>query len=133
MNHHSKMKMVSSGQPRTPGPADDLSLLYHLPLFDIKSAQMRIGAEQAKAVVYHHGISVNAEITDKYNLPIIGGRYGRMCHRSQIQTQMDLFIDNALDKNVATTKIVGSSLLGSPLADAYDRPRTIGARARIAW
>ncbi len=46
---------------------------------------------------------------------------------------LDLFIDNALDKNVATTKIVGSSLLGSPLVDAYDRPRTIGARASIAW
>jgi iron complex outermembrane receptor protein len=46
---------------------------------------------------------------------------------------LDLFIDNALDKDVATTKIVGSSLLGSPLVDAYDRPRTIGARAYIAW
>ena len=46
---------------------------------------------------------------------------------------LDLFIDNALDKDVATTKIVGSSLLGSPLVDAYDRPRTFGARASIAW
>jgi len=46
---------------------------------------------------------------------------------------LDLFIDNALDKNVTSTKIVGSSLLGSPLVDAYDRPRTIGARASIAW
>jgi iron complex outermembrane receptor protein len=46
---------------------------------------------------------------------------------------LDFFIDNALDKDVATTKIVGSSLLGSPLIDAYDRPRTIGARASIAW
>ena len=46
---------------------------------------------------------------------------------------LDLFIDNALDKDVATTKIVGSSLLGSPLVDAYDRPRTFGARVSIAW
>jgi len=46
---------------------------------------------------------------------------------------LDLFIENALDKDVATTKIVGSSLLGSPLVDAYDRPRTFGARASIAW
>jgi iron complex outermembrane receptor protein len=46
---------------------------------------------------------------------------------------LDLFIDNALDKDVATTKIVGSSLLGSPLIDAYDRPRTIGARVNLAW
>jgi hypothetical protein len=46
---------------------------------------------------------------------------------------LDLFIDNAFDKDVATTKLVGSSLLGSPLVDAYDRPRTIGARASIAW
>jgi iron complex outermembrane receptor protein len=46
---------------------------------------------------------------------------------------LDLFIDNALDKDVATTKIVGSSLLGSPLVDAYDRPRTFGARASIVW
>ena len=46
---------------------------------------------------------------------------------------LDLFIDNALDKDVATTKIVGSSLLGAPLIDAYDRPRTFGARVSIAW
>jgi len=46
---------------------------------------------------------------------------------------LDLFVDNALDKVVATTKIVGSSLLGSPLVEAYDRPRTFGARASIAW
>jgi hypothetical protein len=46
---------------------------------------------------------------------------------------LDLFIDNALDKDVATTKIVGSNLLGAPLLDAYDRPRTFGARASIAW
>jgi len=46
---------------------------------------------------------------------------------------LDLFIDNALDEDVATTKIVGSSLLGSPLVDAYDRPRTIGVRVSIAW
>jgi iron complex outermembrane receptor protein len=46
---------------------------------------------------------------------------------------LDLFIENALNKDVATTKIVGSSLLGSPLVDAYDRPRTFGARASIAW
>ena len=46
---------------------------------------------------------------------------------------LDLFIDNAVDKDVATTKIVGSSLLGAPLIDAYDRPRTIGMRASIAW
>ena len=46
---------------------------------------------------------------------------------------LDVFIDNALDKDVATTKIVGSSLLGAPLIDAYDRPRTIGARVSIAW
>jgi len=46
---------------------------------------------------------------------------------------LDLFIDNALDKDVATTKIVGSSLLGSPLLDAYDRPRTFGARVTLAW
>jgi iron complex outermembrane receptor protein len=46
---------------------------------------------------------------------------------------LDLFIDNALDKDVATTKIVGSSLLGSPLLDAYDRPRTVGARLNLAW
>jgi iron complex outermembrane receptor protein len=46
---------------------------------------------------------------------------------------LDLFIDNALDEDVATTKIVGSSLLGSPLLDAYDRPRTVGARVSLAW
>jgi len=46
---------------------------------------------------------------------------------------LDLFVENALDKDVATTKIVGSSLLGSPLVDAYDRPRTFGARASISW
>ncbi len=46
---------------------------------------------------------------------------------------LDAFIDNALDKDVATTKLVGSSLLGSPLVDAYDRPRTFGARASLAW
>jgi iron complex outermembrane receptor protein len=46
---------------------------------------------------------------------------------------LDFFIDNALDKDVATTKIVGSSLLGSPLIDAYDRPRTFGGRASISW
>jgi len=46
---------------------------------------------------------------------------------------LDFFVDNALDKDVATTKIVGSSLLGSPLVDAYDRPRTFGARALFSW
>ncbi len=46
---------------------------------------------------------------------------------------LDLFIDNALDKDVATTKVVGSSLLGSPLLDAHDRPRTFGARVNLAW
>jgi hypothetical protein len=46
---------------------------------------------------------------------------------------LDLFIDNALDKDVSTTKIVGSSLLGSPLVDAYDRPRTFGGRASVSW
>jgi iron complex outermembrane receptor protein len=46
---------------------------------------------------------------------------------------LEFFVDNALDKDVATTKIVGSSLLGSPLVDAYDRPRTYGARASFAW
>jgi iron complex outermembrane receptor protein len=46
---------------------------------------------------------------------------------------LDLFIDNALDEDVATTKIVGSSLLGSPLLDAYDRPRTAGGRVSLAW
>jgi iron complex outermembrane receptor protein len=49
------------------------------------------------------------------------------------QLGLDLFVDNALDKAVATTKIVGSSLLGSPLVDAFDRPRTFGARASLAW
>jgi iron complex outermembrane receptor protein len=46
---------------------------------------------------------------------------------------LELFIDNALDKDVATTKIVGSSLLGSPLLDAYDRPRTFGGRVSLTW
>jgi iron complex outermembrane receptor protein len=46
---------------------------------------------------------------------------------------LDLFVDNAVDKDVATTKLVGSSLLGSPLIEAFDRPRTFGARASIAW
>ncbi len=46
---------------------------------------------------------------------------------------LDVFVDNAIDKDVATTKLVGSSLLGSPLVDAYDRPRTFGARASVAW
>jgi hypothetical protein len=46
---------------------------------------------------------------------------------------LDFFIDNALDKDIATTKIVGSSLLGSPLVDAYDRPRTYGARVSLTW
>jgi iron complex outermembrane receptor protein len=46
---------------------------------------------------------------------------------------LDLFVDNALDKDVATTKLVGSSLLGSPLLDAYDRPRTFGGRVTLAW
>jgi iron complex outermembrane receptor protein len=46
---------------------------------------------------------------------------------------LDLFIDNALDKDVATTKLVGSRLLGSPLLDAYDRPRTFGGRVSLAW
>jgi iron complex outermembrane receptor protein len=46
---------------------------------------------------------------------------------------LDLFVDNALDKNVATTKIVGSSLLGAPLLDAYDRPRTFGGRVSLSW
>ncbi len=46
---------------------------------------------------------------------------------------LDLFVDNVFDEDVATTKIVGSSLLGSPLVDAYDRPRTIGARALVTW
>jgi iron complex outermembrane receptor protein len=46
---------------------------------------------------------------------------------------LDFFIDNALDKDIATTKIVGSSLLGSPLVDAYDRPRTYGGRVSLTW
>jgi hypothetical protein len=46
---------------------------------------------------------------------------------------LDLFIDNALDKDVATTKLVGASHLGSPHVDGDDRPRPIGARASIAW
>lgn len=46
---------------------------------------------------------------------------------------LDLFVDNVLDKDIATTKIVGSSLLGSPLLDAYDRPRTAGARVSFGW
>jgi len=46
---------------------------------------------------------------------------------------LDLFVDNALDEDVATTKIVGSGLLGSPLLDAYDRPRTFGGRVSLAW
>jgi iron complex outermembrane receptor protein len=46
---------------------------------------------------------------------------------------LDLFVDNALDEDVATTKIVGSSLLGAPQLDAYDRPRTFGGRVSLAW
>jgi iron complex outermembrane receptor protein len=46
---------------------------------------------------------------------------------------LDLFVDNALDEDVATTKLVGSSLLGSPLLDAYYRPRTFGGRVSLAW
>jgi iron complex outermembrane receptor protein len=46
---------------------------------------------------------------------------------------LELFIDNALDEDVATTKIVGSALLGSPLLDAYNRPRTVGARVSLSW
>ncbi len=46
---------------------------------------------------------------------------------------LDLFVDNALDEDVATTKIVGSTLLGAPLLNAYDRPRTVGARVSLAW
>jgi iron complex outermembrane receptor protein len=58
----------------------------------------------------------------------------RLMWRSQDhRLGLDLFVDNAIDKDVATTKLVGSSLLGSPLVEAYDRPRTYGARAFIAW
>jgi iron complex outermembrane receptor protein len=58
----------------------------------------------------------------------------RLMWRSEgSRLSLDLFIDNALDKDVATTKIVGSSLLGAPLLDAYDRPRTFGVRASVAW
>jgi len=46
---------------------------------------------------------------------------------------VDLFVDNVLDQDVATTKIVGSSLLGAPLLNAYDRPRTAGVRLNLAW
>lgn len=46
---------------------------------------------------------------------------------------LDLFVDNALDEDVATTKIVGSGLLGSPQLDAYDRPRTFGGRVSLTW
>ncbi len=44
---------------------------------------------------------------------------------------VDLFVENALDQDVATTKIVGSSLLGAPLLNAYDRPRTTGIRVSL--
>ena len=46
---------------------------------------------------------------------------------------LDFFVDNALDEDVATNKMVGSSLLGSPLVDAYDPPRTYGGRVYLAW
>ena len=58
----------------------------------------------------------------------------RLGWRSEdLRLGLDVFVDNAIDKDVATTKLVGSSLLGSPLVDAYDRPRTFGARASLAW
>ena len=43
------------------------------------------------------------------------------------------FIENALDEDVANTKIVGSQLLGAPLLNAYDRPRTFGVRVSLNW
>jgi len=46
---------------------------------------------------------------------------------------VDLFIDNALDEDIATTKLVGSSLLGTPQLSAYDRPRTAGFRITLAY
>jgi hypothetical protein len=39
---------------------------------------------------------------------------------------------NALDRDVITTKIIGSALLGSPDLTAFDRPRTIGLRMSIS-
>lgn len=45
---------------------------------------------------------------------------------------VDLFLDNALDEDVATTKAVGSALLGAPLLSSYDRPRTVGIRLNLA-
>jgi iron complex outermembrane receptor protein len=46
---------------------------------------------------------------------------------------VEAFVDNALDEDVATTKAVGSQLLGAPLLNAYDRPRTIGIRLTLDW
>jgi iron complex outermembrane receptor protein len=46
---------------------------------------------------------------------------------------LEAFVENALDEDVATTKIVGSQLLGAPLLNAYDRPRTFGGRVSLKW
>jgi iron complex outermembrane receptor protein len=45
---------------------------------------------------------------------------------------VEAFIMNALDRDVITTKIIGSALLGSPDLTAFDRPRTIGLRMSIS-
>jgi iron complex outermembrane receptor protein len=51
------------------------------------------------------------------------GRFGSLTPLAQLYASDEVFF----------RKIVGSSLLGSPLLDAYDRPRTFGGRVNLTW
>ena len=45
----------------------------------------------------------------------------------------ELFVANALDKDVANTKLISTPLLGSPQLVAYEPPRTFGSRFTLRW
>jgi iron complex outermembrane receptor protein len=56
-----------------------------------------------------------------------------MWRSSEGHVSVEGFLENVTDEDVGTTKIVGSSLLGSPVFTAYDRPRTAGIRVGLNW
>ena len=43
------------------------------------------------------------------------------------------FINNIFDKDVITTKTVGTALLGSPVQTSFDAPRRAGVRIGVKW
>ena len=109
--------------PRSPEFSGTLAVLYDFDLgrYGVFTPRVQVyGSDR----VFFREFNIPADTQNAYWL--LNLRAGWQDHDGSMS--VELFVDNVLDKDIATTIIVGSSLIGSPLQKAYDRPRTAGIR-----